>query len=420
MASKAPGKAAKITEAGIKALGQLVAQAEIHLPGFAVAVTNIEEELYTAAGGHRVYGDPSGGRVTPDHRFWICSLTKLITSIAALQLIEQGRLSVNDPVFQYIPQFKQVVVLEGEHSSKGPCPHRPAKEAITVAHLLNHTSGLAYFMTDPEAPYSVFDRMNMEHGPSRAATTERFLELLQEGYPGMPVVSEPGTACVYGSGIDILGIIVEKVTGECLNEYCKKYIFEPAGMESTTFMLAEESNKTTIELSRRNVDGTLVPWANHTRLIARFPEKVNFALGGGGAYSTLRDYASLLRHILALEAGKEVGRPILKFSTAKSLFQNTLSEMDFAPMDSTINFLDFSMAPKGWNWSNAFALTTEDWPGRRKAGTGFWFGWAGLAFLIDPATGVAIVVGSQVAPSMDSHAITLFNRVEETVYANLA
>ena len=99
--------------------------------------------------------------------------------IAALQLIEQGKLSVDDPVSRYIPQFDKVVVLEGDYMSKETRPYRPAKEAITVARLLNHSSGLAYFTRNPEVSYSNPPCSSIKHGPTREATSERFIQLLQ-------------------------------------------------------------------------------------------------------------------------------------------------------------------------------------------------------------------------------------------------
>ncbi|KAJ3519218.1 hypothetical protein NMY22_g13305 [Coprinellus aureogranulatus] len=422
MASETQGKSVKITDEGIKALEQLVAQtqAENNLPGFAIAITNNDEQLFAAAGGHKVYRDPSSGQVTPDHLFWICSLTKLITSIAALQLIEQGKLSVDDPVSKYIPQFKNVVVLEGDYFSKERRPYRPAKEVITVAHLFNHSSGLGYYTRMPDNLYSAPDCASIEHGPTREATTEKFLELLQEGYPGIPVSFEPGTGWTYGFNHDILGIIVERITGQGLNEYCKEHIFDPVGMKSTTWMLTEESYQKLVGLTIRNADGSISPWNNHAKLYARYPQKVNLSWGGVGAYSTLPDYAALLRHILAIHAGKEVEKPVLKASTVQTLFLPSLGEAGSAAMDAVLGFLDPTITIKGSNWSNAFALTTQDLPGRRKAGTGFWSGWAGLLYTVDPTTGIAIVTGSQVVPTMDRQAVALFNRVEEVVYANLA
>ncbi|TEB29643.1 beta-lactamase/transpeptidase-like protein [Coprinellus micaceus] len=315
----------KLTDAGKQALAELVSltEADNKLPGFAIAVTNTDEQLFASAGGNKVFGNPTSGKVTPESMFWICSLTKLITSIAALQLVEQGKLSVDDPVSKYIPQFNKVVVLEGDYMSKEtrPYPGRPAKEAITVARLLNHSSGLAYFTRNPEVAHSNPACSSIKHGPTREATSERFIQLLQEEYPGVPVFFEPGTAFTYGFNTDILGVVIEKVVGKSLEEYCKETIFKPVGMKTTTFRLTEESNQKLVGMTFRNADGSVSPWADHTRLM-----------------------------LVTLKKG---------------------------------------------------------------------FGWAGLCYLIDPATGIAIVVGSQVIPTMDAGAVALFNKVEDIVYANL-
>ncbi|TEB29645.1 beta-lactamase/transpeptidase-like protein [Coprinellus micaceus] len=422
----------KLSAAGKKALDQLVAQtqAENKLPGFALAVSSIDEQLYASAGGYKTFGVPSSGRVTPESVFWICSMTKLVTSIAGLQLIEQGKIRFDDLVTKYIPQFKEIVVLEGLSNPTGPQPFHNTSTVPTVGQLFNHSSGLTYWTKDAVPFYGLSSGYTFKQGPTREATTKAFFRQIQEDYPGIPLVFEPGAAFNYGYSSDVLGIVVEKATGISLAEYSKQHIFDPLGLKSS-FRLNAETNRKLIDLNFRNTNGSVSPWDNRAGLIQRYPEEVYLALGGIGVYSTLPDYATLLRHLLKLEAGTKVSKPILKQRTVKTLFTPTLGESASASLIQTLQYVDpFTDASnyEDANWSTAFALATKDWPGRRRAGTGFsnmkltlkpGSGWAGTYYLIDPTTGIAVVGGSQVVPFPDEVVIKFYNKAEEIVYANL-
>ncbi|KAF6748051.1 beta-lactamase [Ephemerocybe angulata] len=405
----------KLSDAGKKALDALVAetQAEKKIPGFGLAVTNLDEQLYVSTGGYKAYDDPSSGPVTPETLFWLCSMTKLITSIAGLQLVEQGKISFDEPIYKYIPEFKNAVVLEG--TTQKPVTNHP-----TVGSLFSHSSGLSYFafLPDPIIGLSanyVFDYSELG---TRAAAHDKFLELTKGMFPGIPLVNEPGTFS-YGFSCDILAMILEKVTGQSFIDYTEENIFNPIGIQ-TTFRLNADLNDKLMELSFRNADGSISRWDNQVELIPRYPKEVLFAIGGMGAYSTLPDYVTLLRHLLRIEAGKQVAVPVLKRETVKGMFKPQLSAQGAAPVDALLKMIDATNPNwDGTNFSTAVALTTKDWPGLRKAGSGFWSGWAGTNFVMDPTTGIALVSGTQIVPTMDAGANELWNKMEAIVYANL-
>ncbi|KAJ3513129.1 hypothetical protein NMY22_g15134 [Coprinellus aureogranulatus] len=340
----------------------------------------------------------------------------------ALQLVEQGKLSYNDPVAKYIPQFQNVVVLDGPVNGTEQRPYHVTDRVVTVGELFNHSSGLTYWTTDPIPFYGLSSGYTFHQGPTREATTQEFFRQIKDGYPGIPLVFEPGAAFNYGYSSDVLGIVVEKITGVSLAEYTKKNIFNPLGVEST-FRLNEKLNSKRIELSFRESNGTISPWNNRAGLTPQYPEEVYLALGGVGVYSTLPDYATILRHLLKLEAGQKVAKPILKQSTVKTLFTPTLGEAGVTTLiENTLKYVDTWTDPssfEGANWSTGFALTAKDWPGRRKAGSGFWSGWAGTFYFLDPTTGIALVGGSQIVPFPDEGANKFFIKAEEIVYANL-
>ncbi|RXW15665.1 hypothetical protein EST38_g10188 [Candolleomyces aberdarensis] len=406
----------KLSATGKKALDDLVTQfqAEKKLPGFGIAVTSVDRELYASAGGFRIHDDPTSGAVTPDSLFWICSMTKLITALAGLVLIEQGKLNFDDPVTKYLPQLKDLVVLEGLFTTPTPTP-RPAQGVPTILHLLAHSSGSTYFAKLPEPIYALQKGYTFEQTGGREQAQEEFLECIKEGYSGVPLAADPGTSFSYGFSSDILGIIIEKVTGQSLADVCEQYIFKPIGIKAT-FRLTPELIAKLVELNFRNEDGSISRFEDRVPLIQRYPKEVLLALGGIGGYSTLPDYAALLRHLLRIEAGKDVPHPILKQETVKTLFKPQLTEAGAAALAAIVSTW---ITAGSVNWSTGLALTTNDVPGKRKANSGFWGGWAGTLYVIDPTTGVAIVAGSQIVPTFDKGAVELFDKVEAIVYANL-
>ncbi|KAJ2925358.1 hypothetical protein H1R20_g11784, partial [Candolleomyces eurysporus] len=409
----------KLSTAGKKSLDDLVTQfqAEKKLPGFGITVTSIDEELYASAGGFRVHDDPESGAVTPDSLFWICSMTKLITALAGLVLIEQGKLNFDDPVTKYLPQFKDLVVLEGLMTTPTPTP-RPAQGVPTILHLFTHGSGSTYFAKVPDLIYALGKGYTFEQTGGREQAQAEFLEHIKEGYSGIPLAADPGISFSYGYSSDILGIIIARVTGQSLADFCEQYIFKPIGIE-TTFRLTPELRARLIELSFRNEDRSISRFEDRFPLIQRYPKEVFLDLGGIGSYSTLPDYAALLRHLLRIEAGKDVPHPILKQETVKSLFKPQLTEAGTIALAAVVSIWDTNTARSGVNSSTGFALTTSDLPGKRKANSGFWGGWAGTLYSIDPTTGIAIVAGSQIVPTVDKGAVELFDTVEAIVYANL-
>ncbi|KAJ2925357.1 hypothetical protein H1R20_g11787, partial [Candolleomyces eurysporus] len=409
----------KLSAAGKKALDDLVTQfqAENKVPGFGITVTSVDRELYASAGGFRVHDDPTSGAVTPDSLYWICSMTKLLAALAGLVLIEQGKLNLDDPVTKYLPQLKDLVVLEGLMATPTPTP-RPAQGVPTILHLLAHSSGSTYFARLPEPIYALSKGYTFEQTGGREQAQAEFFEHIKEGQSGIPLAADPGTSFSYGYSSDILGIIVERVTGQSLADFCEQYIFKPIGIK-TTFRLTPELITRLIDLSFRNEDGSISRLGDRIPLIQRYPKEVLLDLGGIGGYSTLPDYAALLRHLLRIEAGKDVPNPILKQETVKSLFKPQLTEAGAGALAAIVSMWDPDVARNGVNWSTGLAVTTKDLPGKRRANSGFWGGWAGTLFVVDPTTGIAIVTGTQIVPTSDKGAMELFDKAEGIVYANL-
>lgn len=411
-----------LSEAGKKALDALVAetQAQRKIPGFVIAVSNRDEQIYASGGGNLVFDDPTSAPVSAeDTVFWICSMTKLVVGLAGLQLVEQSKLNLEDPVTKYIPQFKDAVVIEGLMTPNATS--RPAKGVPTVGSLFDHSNGTSYFARMPDPIWGLSEGYTFDYSDlTRYEAQERYIELLKEGWPGIPLAFEPGTAFSYGLGFDVLGIVIERVTGQSLSAYCDEHIFKPLGITST-FQLTADMNERLLGLNFRDPrDGNISAWNDRAALTQRYPSEVNRELGGIGMYSTLPDYLTLLRHLLRIEDGQDVPSPILSQDTVKSLFKPRHSPLGEGAM---IQFMQFiSNDPNHASHLNhglGVGIVTKDWDGERRAGSGFWSGWAGTNFMLDPTTGIAIVSGTQVVPSMDAGATELFRSLEKIVYANM-
>ncbi|KAF9045342.1 beta-lactamase/transpeptidase-like protein [Panaeolus papilionaceus] len=401
-----------LTPQRLQALDELSRKVtERNIPGFVYGISSQEGEIYFTSGGHKVIHDPLSGAVDPDTVLWICSMTKLIAHLAALQLVERGLLSVDTPVSEYFPVFKEAIILD-DFASK-TSTFTSAKGQIRIRHLLNHTSGLKYAERPPGVVKLGEAYTHSYHEDEDPVDT--FFKLVKGPYPLLPLKFEPGTDFAYGWNSDVLGFIVEKVTGKTLEQFCQENIFQPLDMK-TSFYLTPELQKNFMWLSHRKDDGQIEPWTGELLVNERDPKKAAKAhLGGVGMYSSLRDYLKLLRHTLQIHNGNATN-PILKSETVKTLFEPTLNDKGVSSLSSLVLFTDHR---PNCQWSNSLALCTADWPGGRKKGSAFWSGWAGTYFHIDPQTSIAAVFGTQIYPSRDAEVLQTFAQFERTLYDGL-
>jgi len=374
-----------------------------------MGATTVEGEIYFNSGGHKSVDDPASGEVNGDTIFWICSMTKMIAHIAALQLIEQGKLTVDTLVSKFFPQFNHVVVLADLTSPKPS--YTPAKNAIMVQHLLNFSSGLFYPPISGTAMPNPYAAPHDKEDPYT-----NFFAVLQGDHPGIPVKFEPGTDFVYGYSSDILGFIVEKISGQTLEEYFQDNIFGPLGIKGS-FYLTPDLKENFLTLSRRTPDGFI--FETEAKIIEKDYTKVSRHMGGVGLYTSLRDYLKLLRHILQIHAGTATN-PILEPESVRSLFVGASTEAGIKNLD----LFTISAPTKCNSWSTALAVSSVDAAWGRKKGSAFWSGWAGTYFFMDPTTGVAAVYGTQLtgetSGSRDPDNLKAFTAFEQTLYAGLS
>ncbi|KAF7325956.1 hypothetical protein MKEN_00446500 [Mycena kentingensis (nom. inval.)] len=390
-----------------------------HIPACFLAVTSADGEMYYS---RQVGNDAASGGFDEDAVFWICSQTKLFTTVAALQLIETGKISLNTPVKGILPQLANPVVVTAYKdvaAGVGIASTVPAKNDVTFGQLLNHTSGLDYYH-DGNIPMSgpwlgMPDAMRRPY--TRGQGVEQFFETLKDDLPGVPLKFEPGTAWTYGFSTDVLGFVIERLTGQSLEEYFQEHIFKPLGMTSASFKLTPELKARLLPLTIRNANGSLVPFEG--RLILE--DEPGAYLGGVGVYASQKDYVKLLQHIMQIKLGQPVPKPLLPRASVDALFAPTLAaEMSRGVNGAVELYMPHTSVPSGAaQFSRGLFVNTERIPGKRAAGSGTWCGWANTIYFMDPASDVTMVFGTQLSPPGDDATMQVFDRLEREVYAAL-
>ncbi|PPQ86188.1 hypothetical protein CVT25_006931 [Psilocybe cyanescens] len=397
---------ALLSPSGKESLDQLIARIadEKKIPGFVFGVTSVDKEIYFNSAGYNVVNDPESGAVGPDSMFWICSQTKLVAHIAALQLIDQGKLSLESLVSDYIPELVNPVIVS-DRVAENPS-FTSAKTAMCIKHLLNFSSGLFYVprMSNPTHLSGAYSEPHDQENPGNL--------------PGIPLAFEPGESWAYGWSSDIVGFIVEKVSGQSLEQYFQENIFKPLDIKAS-FYLTPDIKEKLVDLSYRR-NGNLEASAKQAEqvLIERDPTKVRLHLGGVGLYASLQGYLNLLRHLLQIKAGN-AKNSILSPKAVQSLFKGALTESGVNNLSMLASALDPNAPADPIQWSSGLAICTTDWPGRRRQGSAFWGGWANLNYFVDPTTGVAAVFATQLVPPFDSHILKYFAELERTLYSGL-
>jgi methyl acetate hydrolase len=345
--------------------------------------------IYQGAFGVADIGDARPLKL--DALFRIASMTKAITSTAAMQLVEQGRLAIEDPVEKYLPEFAKLSVFESFDPATGAYRLRPATKVMTVRHLFTHTSGLGYTFT--------------------SATLRDFKPRAGEEYPVGPLLFEPGERWLYGTSTDWLGRLVEKISGQSLEDYFRQHIFVPLGMADTFYFVPPNKEARVVIVDRRMGDGSLV------RDSAQPPTSGFMPIGGGGLTSTAYDYLRFTRALL--DGGELEGARILSASTVASMAQNHIGTLGVPAQKTAIpeRSDDFSFIDDGRDkWGLGFLITTDAVPGKRSAGSLSWGGINNTYYWLDPARGITGVILMQFLPFADRKALALYDAFERGVY----
>ena len=330
--------------------------------------------------------------VNKDAIFPIASMTKPITSVAVMQLVEAGRVKLDAPAATYVPELGTVRVVDG-------AALRPAKSPVTVRQLLTHTAGFGYEFVDRE----VLDLVAKKQLPSAFAGDDGFLKA--------PLLFDPGTRWHYGINTDWLGRLVERVSGQSLDVYFRQKIFDPLSMAETFFVVPPEKQSRLVPIYQRNGDGSLVEQPRQTT-------KVEFLSGGGGLYSTASDY---LRFVRALLAGGRLGEHrILSAESVATIGSNHIGELSLVPLPSLMPQLvtDRAELPGSLDkFGLGFALNTQPVDGGRGRNTLSWAGVFNTFFWVDREKQVGAVLMSNMLPFLDPGPKRLLEEFDRAVYA---
>jgi len=369
------------------------------MPGIVVTAATDKGVLYEGAFGQREIGKDAP--MTPDTVVWIASMTKAITATAAMQLVEKGKLDLERPASEVVPQLAAARVLEGFDPAGQPrlrAPRRP----ITLRHLLTHTAGFSYEIWSPEiARY-------------QTATGTPGITTCTNAALTTPLLFDPGDRWEYGIGIDWAGKMVEATSGQRLDRYFQEHIFGPLGMRDTSFKLSPSQRARLASMHQRGDGGALAA------IEFGLPEEPEFHMGGGGLYGTARDYLAFARMIM--QDGRLDGARVLKPETVALMVQNHIGPLDIGAFKTAIPALShdvelFPGMPKRWGLS--FLINTQPVPGGRSAGSLAWAGLANTYFWIDRTRRVSGVFLSQVLPFYDPTTIDLLVKFETEVYRAL-
>jgi methyl acetate hydrolase len=371
------------------------------VPGVVAMAANRDGPVYQGAFGRRAL--PDGAAMTADTVFWIASMTKAVTSAAAMQLVEQGKLALERPIAEVLPELAAPQVLEGFDPAGEP-RLRPARRPITLRHLITHTAGFVYDIWNPDMG-RYMEKMAI---PGIISCEDAALAL--------PLTFDPGDKWDYGINIDWVGKAVERVSGQKLGDYFAEHLFGPIGMNDTEFKLTPGHRARLGGMHARGADGALAPIPFE---MAQEPE---FEMGGGGLYSTAADYLAFEQ--LFLNQGRAAGGArVLKPETVSLMAQNAIGDLDVrllktaAPASSNDAEFFPGMVKK---WGLGFMISTGEVPGGRSPGSLAWAGLGNTYFWIDPAKGVAGVILMQLLPFADAKALAAFDGFEQALYSALA
>jgi len=385
-----------LSNAGATYLSRVLADAVARndTPGVVALVMNQNGILYEGAAGQLRAGTDQPMPV--DAIFKIASMTKPVTSVAVMILVEQGKLKLDDPVYMFLPAFKNVKVIKTFNEADGSYETRPAARVMTIRHLLTHTSGIGYGFSSP-----VVNRL-------QAGSEKSEWEL--------PLLHDPGARWTYGAGTSVLGLIIEKRTGKPLEDYFQEQIFRPLGMVDTSYAVPAEK-QARVPSSYLHVDGTFRPRPQATIPSTPTPP----FLGESWRYTTARDYGRFMQ--MLLNGGRLGHARILSADSVRLMGQNQIGALFVAPQPAADPSLTkpFPLGAGHDKFGFGFQITSSvpSAAGFRSPGSLSWAGLLNTQFWIDPQRHIGAVVLMQFLPFYDDSAIRTLREFEAALYQQL-
>ncbi len=361
------------------------------IPGVVAAITNKEQVLYLKAFGRQDVAQNIP--MSKDTVFRIASMTKPITSVAVMMLYEQGKLRLDDAAGNYLPSLKGREVIATFNEKDATYTTRPAKQEMTIRHLLTHTSGFGYDSTSPTI-------LSIEQ---KTGKDER----------DMPLLFDPGTRWLYSHSTAALGDIVEKLTGQSLEDFYQANVFRTLRMVDTSYLLPPEKAGRLVTRYQREATG-LVENPNP-------PKYTPAPRGDGRLLSTASDYAAFLQ--MLLNEGSWHGARLLKPESVRLMTSNQIGSLVVEEMPSVIprQSARFPIGAGKDKFGLGFQITVTDgsFTHERSAGSYSWAGLHNTHFWVDPKKGIGVVLLIQVLPFYDATCMEVMKRFERLIYEHL-
>jgi CubicO group peptidase (beta-lactamase class C family) len=371
-------------------LKQTIATTKI--PGVVAMVADADHVLYSGAFGSRDIANHAP--IAVDSIFRIASMTKPVTSVAVMMLVEKGAISLDDPIAKYLPAFEHSEVFVTFDPKDKSYTKRPAKSPITVRHLLTHTSGLGYAFSSPILAALI------GADPNASATT-------------FPLLHDPGTKWTYGESTRVLGKLVAQVSQQPLDRFVAERIFEPLGMNDTFYVVPSAKHDRVVTVHRTTEQG-LVEAPN--------PEKIDAPVyGDGGLHSTVADYVKFMQMLLH-EGRAPNGTRLLSAESVRQMSRTQTGSVhvELQPTANPAVSEQFPLGAGRDTYGLGFQVTGSPGdPGMRSPGSLSWAGIFNTEFWIDPARGICAVLMMQYLPFYDPAAIDTLQGFERRVYTGL-
>jgi CubicO group peptidase (beta-lactamase class C family) len=364
------------------------------VPGAVALVVDRDRVLYHEAFGR--LNVANGIAMPKDAIFRIASMTKPVTSVAVMMLVEEGKIRLDDPAATYIPELKDPRVVARIDEAAGRVETRAAARPITIRHLLTHTSGIAYTFSSPEL--ALVQKLTGEADPLK-----------------QPLVHDPGERWTYGASTHVLGLVVERVTGEPLDRFLERRIHAPLGMADTSFEVPPAKAARVVTTHQRTAAGTF----NESQNPAKVASPVR---GDGGLNSTAADYARFVQ--MLLQEGRLGQARLLQAGTVREMIRNHTGDVVVRTQPSTNLNLSkpFPVGAGADTWGLGFQLTApaSTRAGLRRPGSYTWAGIFNTHFWVDPEARLGVIFLTQVLPFYDERVMSVMQRFESLVYQHLA
>ncbi len=371
-----------------KAMGDWVQKGWMN-GGVGLLMQNGKIIYYKAAG----YNASKNAPLHKDDLFRIASQTKAITSVAIMMLFDEGKLLLSDPVSNYIPSFKSQSVLKAFNEADSTYTTEPAKREVTIQDLLTHTSGIGYAQIGSKEANAIYAKNNVTAG---LGVHDQTLLAAMTKLGKLPLMHQPGEKWTYGLNVDVLGCLVEIISGQSLSDFFMSKIFKPLGMNDTYFNVPKEKASRLVTLYMQDSTGKINPadsFSWNGPVLINYPlTNHSYFSGGAGLTSTIYDYALFLQ--MMLNGGELNGHRLLGRNTVRMMTMNQIGDLNLG--DDKFGL--------------GFAIVTEKGSGAVPAqvGTFSWGGAFSTSYWVDPKEKLVLLFYRQMLGSTHNDVVEKF------------